>query len=64
MGEKENRPFSIAKRPAKPRKIRLNFAEGLQSNPFTDYGAGQDMNDEEVYSLCKKFSSASIRYAS
>ena len=56
---KENRPFSLGRRPGKPRKIRLNFTEGLQT--IKDFGTKQDLADEEVFALCNKFSTASIR---
>eukprot|EP00794_Sanderia_malayensis_P000491 gene491-1136_t len=64
LQEKENIPFTISRRPVgNTRKHRLNFGESMQANySFDDRVlAGQDMVDEEVYSLCSKFSSTSIR---
>ena len=59
MQDKENKPFLIARRPARPRKIRRVIAEeNWRSIPM---GPGQDV-DDEVFSLCNKFSTTSIRY--
>ena len=58
MQDKENNPFLIARRPAKPRGNRLDFGDenwrSVQLRP------GQDC-DDEVYSLCQKFATTSVR---
>ena len=59
--EKENRPFLIARRPAKGRKMRLKFGDEENWRQSIEFGsAGQDV-DDEVFSLCNKFSETSIR---
>ena len=58
MQEKENIPFHIARRPAKGRIMRLNGDD--KHWQAIDFGPGQDV-DDEVFSLCNKFSATSIR---